>query len=256
MSIYCISFSPTGGTARVASLVARRLAAGDAVRFVELCDCTDDALPEFERHDLCVMAVPSYGGRVAAPAAERIAKLNGRGSLAVALCAFGNRAYEDTLVELQDLLEENDFRCIAGIAAIAEHSIVRSVAAKRPNARDAAELEGFADSIRARLAENPDRQLAPVFPGSRPYKPYGVIPMTPVADASCTSCGLCAKRCPVGAIPTEDPRRTDSKRCASCMRCIAVCPAHARHLDSQRLAALTAKLTALASEPKENELFL
>jgi NAD-dependent dihydropyrimidine dehydrogenase PreA subunit len=51
-----------------------------------------------------------------------------------------------------------------------------------------------------------------------------------LADERCTSCGICAKTCPFGAIrmmgrPKSRPYWT--WRCESCMRCMNVCPENA-----------------------------
>ena len=70
---------------------------------VDLTDSrTDFDKISLTQDDLAVIAVPSYGGRVPTPAAERLAALHGNGARAVLVCVYGNRAYEDTLVELED----------------------------------------------------------------------------------------------------------------------------------------------------------
>lgn len=51
---------------------------------------------------MAVIAVPSYAGRVPAPAVQRLTAMQGNGARAVLVCVYGNRAYEDTLVELED----------------------------------------------------------------------------------------------------------------------------------------------------------
>ena len=93
-------------------------------------------------------------------------------------------------------------------------------------------------------------------PGNRPYRKYGTIPLIPGASHTCGSCGLCAAKCPSGAIPSDNPKQTDKDKCISCMRCISVCPTHSRKLNPLMLAAASQKLKKACSGRKENELFL
>ena len=114
-----IIFSPTGGTKAAAEAVTARW--DGPVETVDLC--TPPGAPaeaSFAPEDLALIAMPSYGGRVPALAAERLGKLQGNGAACVLLCVYGNRAYEDTLAELQDLAERQGFRVFAAIAAVAE----------------------------------------------------------------------------------------------------------------------------------------
>ena len=76
----------------------------------------------FSKEDLCIIGVPSFGGRVPAIALERIKALSGNNATAILITVYGNRAYEDTLIELEDTLIEKNFTCQAAIAAVAEHS--------------------------------------------------------------------------------------------------------------------------------------
>lgn len=96
-----IVFSPTGGTKRVADIVSGKLA--DDIRFIDLTDAKAAfSQTAFQTGDTAVIAVPSFGGRVPAVAVERLRGIKGSGAKAVIVCVYGNRAYEDTLVELQD----------------------------------------------------------------------------------------------------------------------------------------------------------
>lgn len=246
--VYKLLFSPTGGTAAVANALTDG-------QIVDLTDRSRDfSAVALTAEDVAVIAVPSYAGRVPKTAAARLAEVQGGGARAVLVCVYGNRAYEDTLVELADLAEAAGFRVAAGIAALAEHSIARSYAAGRPDAADKAELHTFWETIEAKLRAGDD--TAPALPGNRPYEPLAVHSMVPHTAKRCIDCGRCAAACPVGAIDAADPRRTDADLCIGCMRCVALCPVQARQIDPDALAALTARLAPLCAGHKENELFL
>ena len=125
MANYQLIFSPTGGTQRVAECLGSGL-----WKDAEEIDLLDPALEEgpawtFSEGDVCLVAVPSFGGRVPAPAVRRLARMRGGGARAVLAVAYGNRAYDDTLLELQDVLREGGFRPVAAVAAVAEHSLLR-----------------------------------------------------------------------------------------------------------------------------------
>ncbi len=166
----------------------------------------------------------------------------------------GNRAYEDTLVELEDAAKQAGFQVIAAVAAIAEHSIARQFAAGRPDAQDAAQLSDFAKQIQHKLSAADTSE--PAIPGNRPYKKAGGASMVPKATKECTNCGVCAAECPVQAINKENPKKVDEKVCISCMRCITICPQGARKLNPVMLTAASMMLKKVCSERKECELFL
>ena len=171
-----------------------------------------------------LIAMPSYGGRVPALAAERLGKLQGNGAACVLLCVYGNRAYEDTLVEMADLAEGCGFRVIAGAAALAEHSIVRKIAAGRPDGADREVLGEMSGKILEKFRQAADTFPLVVLPGNRPYKKSGGAMMVPKAGKKCVGCGLCASECPAQAISRDSLKTAYAKKCISCMRCVEKCP--------------------------------
>ena len=253
MAVYEITFSPTGGTDRVTHLLTGSL--GRETSAIDLTDYkTDFAHIALTKEDLAILSVPSFGGRVPATAIQRLTLIQGNGACAVLVCVYGNRAYEDTLVELQDAAKQAGFHVVAAVAAVAEHSIAHQFASGRPDDQDARKLSQFAAQIQSKLAAGDTSE--PVIPGNRPYKKAGGTGMVPKPTKECTNCGLCAAKCPVQAIDPSDPKRTDKDRCISCMRCVSICPQSARKVSSVMLAAVDVALKKVCSERKAGELYI
>jgi len=249
---YSICFSPTGGTKKVADIIAKRLA-GEYLE-IDLCSDVDDIT--LTSQDVCIVSVPSYSGRVPEIAVRRIRKINANGAKAVLNCVYGNRAWEDTLTELQDTLEGCGFICAAAVAAVAEHSIFRQFASGRPDREDAKQLEEFADKIKGKLEGDVfnDLHLAGSHGTYKEVSKGGGI--KPEANENCTSCGICADGCPVDAIDKNDPSKTDREVCIGCMRCVSLCPKHARDFDDGFMKMMSEKFEARLSGHKENYLFI
>ena len=204
------------------------------------------------KEDLCLVAVPSYGGRIPSVVTDMFRNVKADGTKAILAAVFGNRAIDDTLLELQDVLEASGFVCIAGMEAVAEHSLMHQFGTGRPDQQDEKELLEFA----AKIMQNSEAQRTPAFPGNRPYREYNGVPLKPVANGKCTSCGLCAKECPAGAIPLTNPKMTDKDKCISCMHCVAVCPKKARNYSKLVSFIAGRKMKKVCSDRKENKLYL
>lgn len=249
-----IVFSPTGGTLKAAKAVTEEWSGS-----VETLDLTDPQKDfseySFDSRDIVLIAMPSYGGRVPALAAERLKKIKGGGAGCVLLCVYGNRAYEDTLVEMEDIAKECGFKAGAAIAAVAEHSIVHKYAAGRPDAEDVKRLKEFSKAVLEKL-QNASGDGGLKLAGNRPYKKTAGGGLTPKANQSCVKCGACAQRCPAEAISAENVGTADPQKCISCMRCVTECPHDARSVSKVMVSAAALALKKSCSERKECELFV
>ena len=251
MATYNIYYSPTGGTKKVADILAGSLS--ESFENIDLLKKTEDIV-SFHEDDLCVISVPAFGGRVPADAIRKLKFFKANKTNAVLVAVFGNRAIDDTLIELYDLAVSLGFETVAGIEAVAEHSLIRLYGAGRPNDQDRTELESFSMQILSKLNNGPSDP--PSIPGNRPYKEFKASAMSLEVDDNCINCKKCARECPVAAIPMDNVKTVDAEKCFSCMRCVAVCPKSARHYSPSVLSALNERLRDRCSGVKPNKLYL
>lgn len=243
-----IIFSPTGGTEKAAHIIGKQWSENTVK--IDLSDPkTNFSEVVIGEEDMVLVAMPSFGGRAPAIAIERLKKISGNGAKCTLVCVYGNRAYEDTLAEMEDAAKECGFKVIAAVAAVAQHSIIPQYAANRPDASDEKQLDQFAQQIAGRT------EAVASIPGNRPYKKAGSAGLVPKPSKDCIKCGLCAEKCPVQAI---DPVTfaADSKKCISCMRCVKQCPHNARTVNGAMVSVAALAIKKACSVRKENELFL
>ncbi len=179
--------------------------------------------------DLLIVGVPSYAGKVPEMAVRSLRRFLGNNTPAIIVSVYGNRAYDDTLIELKDLMESHGFKLLSAAAVIAQHSIFPKIAEGRPNADDMEKLHEFASKSRELLIQIPKMSAVSrlMVKGNRPYRDTKPIPLHPEGSkGKCISCHACVKMCPVGAITMKEPYKTNEKKCISCGRCVVVCPEH------------------------------
>ena len=252
MNIHQIIFSPTGGTRRVSEILSQGMGVDSVV--TDLCvKAADIQLPNIHEDDFAVIAMPVFAGRVPALAVERLRMVKSNGAKCVVVAVFVNRAYDDALLEMQDVASEIGFRVIAAVAAVAEHSIIRKYGNGRPDADDEQTLRQFGADIMSK-AECDDSTL-PCVPGNHPYKKAGKVPH-PKGRHGCNRCGFCAKQCPTNAIPLSDPKTVDTTKCISCMKCVSVCPTGSRGIGTIMTLLATQGLKKVCATRKEYELYI
>lgn len=240
-SVTTLFFSPTGGTKRIATVLADRIAFRLSVPVISY-DITlpkDRAKPlSFEADTLLVTVFPTYAGKLPnkiLPDIKRILS-NGCGQPVAAIVTFGNRNFDNSLAELFDLLNRGGFFPIAGAAFICEHPFSKKLGTMRPDSTDFNDIDKFASILQDRLSEFPREKLQIPGDADAPYytplgedgEPAGFLKATPFTiKDSCFNCGKCAACCPVSSIDPKDTSKNTGP-CIKCHACIKICPVMAK----------------------------
>ena len=260
--IWLITFSPTRTSKSAIDALASGIP-GIPCENIDLTYSDKIAARQFAADELVIIGVPVYAGRVAPLAVKRLGILRGNNTPAVIVVTYGNRDFEDALIELRDIALKAAFMPIAACTFIGEHSFSgpeTPIAAGRPDSVDLATARAFGAKISEKLSalENPETAHCPKVPGNTPYKEgMGPLPFTPsLLESECTQCAACLPICPTGALSLESRIEVDSDLCIFCCACIKVCPENALQLDAEPLRQKRQWLYEHCAERREPELFL
>jgi len=258
-----VCFSPTGTTQKVMESVAKGIAVEDVGHInLTLPEGAHQAIPPFS-DELVIIGAPVYGGRLPVDAVNRFKQLKADNTLAVIIVLYGNREYEDALLELKNLAVELGFNPVAGGAFIGEHSFAREdapIANGRPDNSDLQIAMDFGSKIKDKVValKSSDVPIDLHVSGRYPYvaggaRSMGVSPIT--NEDTCTVCGTCASVCPTAAISVNDNVATEIGQCIRCCACIKHCPTGARVIEDGMWKSMADLLSKYFSYPKEPRIF-
>ena len=261
-------FSPTATTKTIVEAIGNRLIERNGIEQGKTVDFTLPKQREsgvnFKSDDILLIGVPVYSGRVPHILLSYLDSIKSNNTLAIPIVLYGNRAYEDALLELNDILIENGFNVIAGGAFIGEHSFSTILAKERPDNTDLSIAKHFADSVYKKIES--DRLDTLRIKGNRPYRAYtkpkddedkkeDTVKVEPKTDKNCIDCKICAEVCPVGCIDYTDVTKITGT-CIKCGACVKLCPTNSKYFDNPDYIKLKLTLEELYKERKEPELFV
>lgn len=244
--ICAVYFSGTGTTAKVIRRVAGTLAKELNLEGFDTFDFTPlpfrENLLVFGEGDFVIMGVPTIAGRVPNLLLPYLNTLKGEGALGAAVALYGNRNFDDCLVELQDLMENGGIKVIAGGSFVGEHSFSEVLGAGRPDEEDLGIADKMALEISKKLHSGAG-YISALLPGERPYRGYyqprdrqgnsiDIRKVKPKTDDRCIDCKLCARICPLGSIDFSDVSNVRGI-CMKCCACIKKCPTGAKYFDDE-----------------------
>lgn len=263
-------FSPTRTTQKVVHKIAEVLA--EKINNDHAIQIEDFTLPgarakitKFTESDIVIVGVPVYAARVPNVLLKHLQSITGNGALAIAVTVYGNRNYDDALIELYDILTVDGFKVVAAGAFIGEHSFSKTLAAHRPDTNDLEIAETFAKQITEKIICQKDFQ-APAVKGNRPYRyyyipkdtqnnPVDIRKVKPKTNDACTNCLKCVSVCPMGSIRKENVKMVEGI-CIKCGACVKICPVQAKYYDDASYLYHKEELEVNFSCRKEPEVFL
>lgn len=202
-NVHLIYYSPSLTTRKVMRAIGKGM--NVPVREYDITEGLEGSL-SFDEEDLVVFGVPVYSSRVPGQMQHMLQWIKGNKTPSVLVCVYGNRDYDEALMELRDITSANGFSPIAAATFIAQHSIFPKMGANRPDEKDLEIINEFGKECYQRyLSYNPENEYQINVKGSYPLKEPSGSPFAPTGNDDCDDCGTCIKHCPVQAIPASDP---------------------------------------------------
>lgn len=239
-------FSATGTTKKIVWEIAKEIAVELKISLREFDFTLPQARrnpPVFSENEIVVFGTPVYAGRVPNVLLPYLAAIEGNGAVAVPVVVYGNRDFDDALIELRDILLKGGLKPLAAAAFVGEHSFSDRLAKGRPDAEDLRLACGFAEQAVQKLRDG--RQAEELFvkgvpqpyrgyyqPRDRKGSPVDIRKVKPLTGKECDACGLCVKLCPMGSISSGDVSSLTGI-CIKCGACIKGCPRHAKYYDDE-----------------------
>jgi ferredoxin/flavodoxin len=253
-----IYYSPTGTTQKIVREIGQNMGL-KLISENNIAENKTELMLKTTNNCLTIIGLPVYSGRLPITAIESLKKVQSNQSPVVIVVVYGNRNYDDSLLELKEIASNCGFKIIAGAAFIGEHSFSsneKPIAMNRPDKQDLEKCKDFARMITEKLNGIKDITILSELdiPGNYPYKERKQLPATihPETDNDrCNQCGICVDSCPTNAITIQETVITNGELCTWCCACVKHCPDEARTFDNPTINTAKEKLFLNCSIRKE-----
>jgi ferredoxin/flavodoxin len=276
MKIHLVYFSPGGTTKATVRNISRGIS--EQVKNVEIVEY--DMLIkenrqrkfEFDKDDVLVLGmmtlVQPFG-----PADEIFKAIKGKDTPLIGVVMFGNGMYGNSLKVMKRKVERRGFNMIAASAFIGQMTYDIRVGANRPDQLDVQKQLEFGRNAATKLLAGGQVSLQSKLKIDWPkhfnyhtlktafmiFAPLGKLTVPKPFNSlefneNCIACGMCEKRCPVGAIDLSR-KVSDSDICIGCLACVNGCRQKGIAYTSKVMHKAAADCLKFFSERREPELF-
>ncbi len=258
-------YSPT----RTTQKIVRAIASGIGIDPLNITE-NDLTYPEFEESlievepgDLVIIGAPVYCGQIAIEAHRRLEKIKFAGNPAVLVALYGNRHYDNALIDIREMALKLGLAPVAAAAFVGEHSYSTRdlpIAKGRPDKEDEMAARDFGSAVAKKIqgCKSLFEAALSEIPGVFPLPERIMVPDSYAQTAvnKCNECGVCQIVCPTGAISFKKGVQTDPTLCTMCCACIKACKRRARIVISEVVPISRERLAENCKDRKQPLTFL
>jgi len=152
-----IYYSPEGGTAKMAEILAKdialRLRENCPEEIESMCCDIEDAsnLPELGAETVAVIAMPVYMGKIPLPGIKAMRDIRGYSAMTLALVSYSGRTFGNALYELKEYASDRGFEPIGAGAFAISYGAVRGSSRPGSVVMDVDALSDFGKASAAKI---------------------------------------------------------------------------------------------------------
>jgi len=247
MKLKRLYFSATGRTKKILDALTMSLQEDVDMISIEDINMTEketrDKPLTLKKDEVVMIGVPVYAGRIPNILKRFFKTFRAEGNKAIIFVSYGNRQYDDAVVELNALATDSGCVVVGAGAFIGQHAFSDILAHGRPDHEDLQVIRDFSKAMAKKIrAESMEPLLAETIKGEEPIRPYytprdidgqalNFKPIVPsISDERCNQCGICVAICPMQSLEINEKVYVKGA-CIKCCACVKACSKQAIFFD-------------------------